>query len=142
VPVGHTACVSFPTPAPFHLQEMAPPRRRRWLPVGLAVVGVLLLAGVAVFLALRPHPVPATADPTAGLVAACRAEAERHLKAPSTARWSGESTRPGNNSRQFYVDGSVEAQNSFGALVVNKYYCDATKTGDGWSAKVTFGAGT
>jgi hypothetical protein len=103
------------------------------------VVGVLLLAGVAVFLALRPHPVPATADPTAGLVAACHRAAEEQLKAPSTARYSQESTRPGNNSKQFYVDGLVDAQNTFGAQVRSRYYCDATRTDDGWSAKVTFG---
>lgn len=110
---------------------MAPKRKRRLWP--LLVIGAVLLlggAGLAVYLANRPEP--AVTDKTGALITACQAEVRKHLRAPATAQFSGE--KPVDLGDRFtYIDGNVDAQNGFGALIRNAYRCKAEPAGDGWT---------
>lgn len=62
-----------------------------------------------------------TPDPAALAIQRCRTEVLKWLKAPATARWSGEHTTPDGDG--FEVTGSVDSQNSFGALLRSTYLC-------------------
>lgn len=54
------------------------------------------------------------------------------LKSPSSAKWGKtvNVTSLGNN--KYSVSGTVEAQNSFGAMIMNEYYAYFTFTGQGY----------
>lgn len=117
---------------PFALQQMAPPKRRRWLPFALAGGLVLALAGggYAAYAMTRPEPV--VEDRNAALVSACQTEAKKKLKSPATAQFSDE--KPVElGDRFYYIDGVVDAQNGFGATVRNKYRCKAESKEGTWS---------
>jgi hypothetical protein len=61
------------------------------------------------------------------------------LKAPGTAKFGGEEYSTRNTDIPVRVSGWVDAENSFGALVRNRYSCLATPTEHGWSVgEVTF----
>jgi len=122
-----------PAEAPFKLEQMAPRRRRIWPLVTLAVLLTLGGGSVAAVYALtRPSETNTTEAGYIELVGACRTEVTRQLKAPATARFSNERAVE-LGDRFHYIDGSVDAQNSFGALVRSSYRCKAETSGDGWS---------
>lgn len=115
---------------PFTLQQMAP-KKRRWIPFVIAGLVVALAAGgYAAYALTRPEPV--AEDRTAVLIAACQEVAKKQLKAPATARFSEE--KPVDlGDRFYYIDGVVDAQNSFGATVRNKYLCKAESKDGAWT---------
>jgi hypothetical protein len=102
------------------------------MPYAIAGLVALALVGVSVGAYAMTRPERVAEDKTATLIEQCRAEAKKSLKAPATAQFSEE--RPVElGDRFYYIDGSVDAQNGFGALVRSKYRCKAESTASGWS---------
>lgn len=107
---------------PFTLRQMAPTKRRWWIPYVIAGL-VLALAGGGYALTRD--------DPIHGSVSACQDAVRRELKTPSTARFSED--RIVEQSRAtFYVRGVVDAENSFGAPLRNRYECIVNQSGQSW----------
>jgi hypothetical protein len=148
---ANTGYPSSPGPAPltptpdvsgqFRLADMAsPPRRKLWPWIAAAIVVLVLAAGVAVWF-LRPEtPVGSSTKLTlASAAAACQEKVKAQLKAPGTAKFGGEEYSTTNTDTPVRVSGWVDAENSFGALVRNRYSCLAMPTDHGWSVgDVTF----
>lgn len=61
----------------------------------------------------------------------CYDEVLNQLKAPSTAELVSIASSP-TEGDTWTVTGSVDAENSFGAMLRNEFSCDLTQTGDGW----------
>jgi hypothetical protein len=105
-----------PEPAPE--PTPAPKRRKRpdWVPlVVITVIGAAIIAVVAAGALGDPDPEDAVKD-------ACQSSVESRLKAPSSADFGGQiATDDGGGS--WTVEGSVDAQNSFGAMMRTDYTC-------------------
>lgn len=84
----------------------------------IAVLVMLAGLGIAGYAVIRTTP----ADRAVEL---CRAEVTRQLKTPATARFSGETTSHLAGGDSYNVQGHVDAQNSFGALLRKRYGCVA-----------------
>lgn len=67
---------------------------------------------------------PSIADLRFSVVSQCEKQIKGQLKAPATARFSEETTT-GPSAGQWTVDGVVDAENSFGALIRSRWSCDA-----------------
>lgn len=67
-------------------------------------------------------------------IVACEKEVKANLKAPSTANLS--STARGSDGK-YTVTGQVDAENSFGAKVLNSYQCSVSISGDYATATIT-----
>lgn len=123
----------------FRLEDLTRPasrRRRRWPVVALAGAGALVIV-VAAYLLLRGGPAD---DPLsrARLIEACHTAAQRQITTPATATFSDETTSSVSATRS-KVDGMVDAQNSLGALIRNRYTCEADRGPTGWTvADVVF----
>jgi len=101
--------------------------------IAIAALAALTLAACGTGKAAAPAtPAP---DPTKAASAACRAEVVKQLKAPATARWSGETVVVGGPDPR--VQGYVDAQNSFGALLRLTYSCRPNTSGSGINALVS-----
>lgn len=68
----------------------------------------------------------------------CKGSVRQQLKAPSTAEFEITSTRELSDGKWF-VSGSVDAENSFGAQVRNVWTCNAELVGDDWRATASVG---
>jgi hypothetical protein len=64
-----------------------------------------------------------------GAEAACQEFVERRLKSPSTAEFDTTAT---GGPTTFTVTGTVDSQNSFGAMVRNEFTCVTTARGEEW----------
>jgi hypothetical protein len=119
----------------FHLDQMANPSRRRCWPWIIATVLVFALGAAVVWASTRPEPAPATSTkPTiAAAHSACEEAVELQLKAPGSATFGGREESAANVEIPIRVSGYVDAQNSFGALVRNRYSCLATPSGSTWT---------
>lgn len=127
----------------FHLADMAPTSRRLWPWITAAMVVLALgLAGLGYWLT-RPDP-PSSSSSSLTLssaTAACQEKVLAQLKAPGTAKFGGEEYSTTNTTTPVRVSGWVDAENSFSALVRNRYSCLAIPTEAGWSiSDVTFSA--
>lgn len=60
---------------------------------------------------------------------ACRDAVKGKLKAPATAKFSGETTTGSGQSGTYSVAGSVDSENSFGALIRSSFSCEVTFDG-------------
>jgi hypothetical protein len=89
------------------------------LPFLLVVIGAVVVAGIQV---------GSTSDEDTARET-CRSAVAKQLKAPSTAQWPGDSVYEEPPGR-FAVEGSVDAQNSFGAMVRTGYSCTVDVDGD------------
>ncbi|ODR84937.1 MULTISPECIES: hypothetical protein [Shewanella] len=101
------------------------------LPLGLFVVGC--------------SPVTPKDPDEIGAYVQCKDAVSERLKAPSTAEFSAYSATSvtktkmslktgGDKEITFVVNGSVDAQNSFGAMLRNHYQCSVSgRTGGYWS---------
>lgn len=91
----------------------------------IGAFAVLVIAGtVGVLVFGTGQKAPAT-DRRAEAVTRCEAAVKDRLKAPATARFSGISgDRPtGTSYQRFDLSGTVDAENSFGALVRSSWTC-------------------
>ncbi|MEM1203287.1 MAG: hypothetical protein AAGN66_08665 [Acidobacteriota bacterium] len=59
----------------------------------------------------------------------CRARGASQLKAPATAAWGTEPAQPLGGGR-FWLDTTVDSQNSFGAMIRNRFRCAVEYQGD------------
>lgn len=126
--------VSRPTPPPPAAPPAKPPA---WPKALFAVLAVLVVLGVAalVFIALRPADSNRTTNNSSAQISACREKVKQSLKAPATAQFSQEAVSRQPTGSFWEVNGVVDAQNGFGALIRNRYKC--TVTGEGEALAVT-----
>jgi hypothetical protein len=122
-----------PTPAPA---SPAPPRASTWPKLAIAFLATLVVValGALAFLLLRPSD----SSGATTQIAACRDKVKTQLKAPATAQFSGESVARQPTGEFYEVNGVVDAQNGFGALLRQRYRC--TVTADGQALAVTLTA--
>lgn len=108
-----------------------------WPKFLIAFVAVLVVAAAIGlgYVLLRPG---ASATTEKAQVSACRELVKAQLKAPATAQFSGEVVTRQPTGGLFEVDGVVDAQNGFGALLRQRYRC--TVTGDGQALAATLSA--
>jgi len=102
----------------------------RWfLVVGGVIVGLVVLIGV---MSSVGDDSSDTGEPSASsAVSGCQQFVERRLKAPSTADFTGMAAIP-TGANGWRVDGSVDAENSFGAKVRTGFTCHMHSSGDRW----------
>lgn len=130
----------YPTDS-FRLASMAgdPPKRKR-SPFAL-LAALLLLAAPGTWWLTRPQPPPASwlGQTIVAGHAACEEAVRERLKAPGTAKFGGRDHRAIQNGYAYELVGWVDAENGFGALVRNRYVCEAFEGETGWRvSKVTF----
>lgn len=96
--------------------------------IGFGVVAVAVIA----FIATRdPSHEPTAAEQQADAQRACQEKfIPARLKAPATAQFVGVSVSELSGS--YAVTGSVDSQNSFGALVRSSFTCTIHSDGDKW----------
>jgi hypothetical protein len=129
-PLGQPAAPVPISPPPYPPTYSRPPKKRTGLIVGLVAIGLaaLLAAGTgAWYVFLRTSP-PKQA------ITACEAGVRSLLKAPATARFSGESASP-SGAGGYDVVGNVDAENGFSALVRNTWDCYAVKRNGAWDVR-------
>lgn len=106
-----------------------PPSRRRVRPATVVVIivaGLVVLGAAVVGVGFAVHHGPSD---TQQAIRACEKSVEGQLKAPATAQFSQETTD--SNGPGYHVEGAVDAQNSFGALVRSRWTCESKRTNDG-----------
>lgn len=59
----------------------------------------------------------------------CKAEVSARLKSPSSAEWSGTQVT---GIGPFTIEGSVDSENSFGAMLRSSFVCEVTLVADSW----------
>lgn len=93
------------------------------LPAGAAAAG-LVLASMAVGCSTE-------SDATRGIEAesVCKDFVKDRLKSPGSAKFHTDNTGSGT---AFTVTGTVDSQNSFGALIRNNFTCRVHEVGDRW----------
>jgi hypothetical protein len=94
--------------------------------LGVAVTALVALGAAVVGVGFAVHHGPSD---TQQAIRACEKSIEGQLKAPATARFSQETAD--SNGPGYHVEGTVDAQNSFGALIRNQWTCESKKTDDG-----------
>lgn len=102
--------------------------------VALAVLAAAAIVGLglgarAVYRHVTTKPTPIAEDQGAA-VAACEDFARLHLKAPATARFIVTDASSGGG--QWLIDGTVDAENGFGALVRAVWHCQTHWNGSSW----------
>jgi hypothetical protein len=102
---------------------------RRWI-VPFVAVG-LVVGGFIVAASRSGAPQPEyTPDPRLYVRQACERVVRARLKAPATARFSGEATTD-NGAGLWTMTGVVDSENSFGALIRAGWTCQASFGTDG-----------
>lgn len=96
----------------------------------IALAAVLIIAGCSqdhggTAPATPPVATSTPPDAAAQAIQKCRAEVLKSLKAPATAKFSGEHTIP-DDAGGFEVTGNVDSQNSFGALLRSTWLCNSS----------------
>lgn len=90
----------------------------------VGLVAVACIGGIAK-LTLSGSSSKAPADRTLEAKSICETFVKRQLKAPATAKFSSESAAEV-SAAEYTSGGSVDSQNSFGALLRSTYACDMT----------------
>lgn len=112
--------VRFPDKAITSKRDVGLNGGMRKLLIALGGVVVMAAAGCG---ASEPTPEP---EPTANAADAekkCIEELTPMLKAPATASFIADKTI--RNGQVFTLTGTVDSENSFGALIRTRYYCEA-----------------
>lgn len=110
-----------------------PPRKSRAGLVGATVaVLAVLLAGAGGVYAWQQGVFGSTTEtptdagpPMSELVTACQEAVKRELKSPGSAKFSEEDASGG--PTYYRVEGVVDSQNGFGAVLRNRYTCNAIR---------------
>lgn len=118
--------MSQPTPedAPAEPQ----PSSNRWT-IGI-LIAVVAVVGICVA-RVNSDSKPSAADEERDAQRACEEQfVPARLKAPATAKFSGVSVSGSGGT--YAVTGSVDSQNSFGALIRSTFSCTVHSSGDKW----------
>lgn len=91
---------------------------------------IAIIVAVAVVIAICVAKSNTGSQASNQAISACENSVKAQLKAPSTAKFSGE--RYTDNDPGWYVTGSVDAQNSFGAAIRSSFSCNLTHVGNQW----------
>lgn len=91
----------------------------------IAVVFLLCAGGIAAFAFRGGSSGDVPADRSLEAKAMCETFVKRQLKAPASAKFSGESATKVSDV-EYTAGGSVDSQNSFGALLRSTFACDLT----------------
>ena len=83
----------------------------------------------------KPEPLPAYVPTAEGALKGCRSLVERKLKAPSTAEFPADERLTG-TPPPWIISGSVDAENSFGAMIRTQWVCEIRYT-DRWIGTAT-----
>jgi len=117
---------------PAFVPGRTPPKRRPhpavWGAIGAVVV---LLAAGGVYLFTRPGGVAGESS-QAQAIRLCEDSVRGDLKAPATARFSGESYEK-TSTIGALVTGSVDAENGFGALLRTSFRCSLVVADGKWT---------
>lgn len=129
-------------PPTVYLNQIAPPeppRGRKSLVLVAATAFVLLaVAGVVFLAANRGETVAVIANTSGQAIEKCRTAVAERLKAPGSARFGDVRYTPESDIAG-RVTGWVDAENSFGALVRNRFVCTAYNPSGSWFIQdVTF----
>jgi hypothetical protein len=121
-----------PTPAPA---SPAPGRTPTWPKLAIAFLATLVVValGALAFLLLRPSDSSAATTQ----IAACRDKVKAQLKAPATAQFSEEAVSKQPTGEFYEVNGVVDAQNGFGALLRQRYRCTVSESGEALAVTLT-----
>jgi hypothetical protein len=104
--------------------------------VGGCLKPTLWICGIAIVLSLILSPFSFGGGSGSGAAkGACHSRVESGLKAPSTARFSSTVSKHDTRDNDFLVEGTVDAQNSFGATVRSSFQCVVDTSGS--SPRVT-----
>lgn len=97
----------------------------------LIFIGVLAIGGCTAWAMNQPKDPTREAEGMARVL--CERSVKDQLKAPSTAKFDMPdiSSRKVASGIEVTVRGSVDAQNSFGAMIRNRYTCEATADSKG-----------
>lgn len=99
----------------------------RWA-IGIVLV-VLAVCGLCAWRVNAKNEAPV--DPSGDAKRVCQEEfVPKRLKAPKTAEFTGVTVSESDGV--YTVTGSVDAQNSFGALIRSTFTCKVRETGDNW----------
>ena len=102
-------------------------RQSTWLGVGIAALLVLVIGALAVIGGASGGSGDG-GDQGAYVKLACHDWVKDRLKSPSSAKFSGDTIKRTGNT--YVVTGAVDSQNSFGAMIRNRYQCEAIHEGE------------
>lgn len=71
-------------------------------------------------------------DPRTATIVACEGAVKTILKSPASAKFSDQTSVK--NGDAYTVTGAVDAQNTFGVMIRNRWACTATSEGKNWRA--------
>ncbi|WP_242892501.1 hypothetical protein [Actinomadura litoris] len=100
----------------------------RPLPKGCQIGCLAAVALIAIFLAWAWVVRGSSSDAGGVAVSVCEGFVKKGLKAPASARFSGE--HASEDAGVWTVRGSVDSQNAFGALIRNSFSCSVRPRGD------------
>jgi len=104
--------------------------------LALIIVGVVATLFGAIFAvdAFTDDAPAGDRDRSGGARRACQDFVRDRLKAPASADFSGPfSTDITRSGDRYTVDGTVDAENSFGAKLRYQYHCEVSLSGDQWT---------
>lgn len=132
-PAGEEADDEFEDDEPDEDVEPADDQRQKarskgvtWLVLGVAVVAACCIGGVVKGCGGGGSP----QDEKVSAISGCEELVKDRLKAPSTAEFSNEAADGGDGS--YVVDGDVDSENSFGAMLRSHFTCTVHSAGDQW----------
>lgn len=110
------------------------------------VIGVILVIGFAFNMLGNRGSSPSYSSTTSGTRAnqflaqyACEDEVKKQLKAPASAQFGNWQYRYNDSTKTHTLSGSVDSQNSYGAMLRSNFVCTAEYKGDGqFSTRVIF----
>ena len=110
----------------------------------VAVIGIIVAAFVLIGIFV-PVPgaggkadVPSLSQMTTEAKAQCREAVKDQLKSPASAKFSDETVTGSEPDAVWFVSGSVDSQNSYGALLRSSFECSVTfANGEASAVRVT-----
>jgi hypothetical protein len=94
----------------------------------IAGVGIAAGLGCGIYATVSHSSSNPAGDRGSNAVAQCESAVKNQLKAPSTAKFSGEDYI--DEDPTWLVTGSVDAQNGFGAMLRSGFNCTLTRSGE------------
>lgn len=116
---------------------LGPTPKRSATPIVLGIVGVvsviLLLWSCVAGSASKPDEPPTMSEVRFMAIDTCHEAVTNQLKAPATAKFTNDEAKLAEGG--WTVTGSVDSENSFGALIRSSYTCTARLDGDTMRAR-------